>query len=154
MAWNINDYEPVADRIARFWDKYPNGRIHTEIALINEIQVVVKASVWRDISETLATTIDFAQETIGSSNINKGSFLENCATSAIGRALADLGFSPKGKRPSMEEMVSAWIGQAKAAHEAGNIDVLRAIYAEADKGGAPSDTLDRIAKLAKPLKTE
>lgn len=154
MAWNINDYEPVADRIARFWDKYPNGRIHTEIVLINEIQVVVKASVWRDISETLATTIDFAQETIGSSNINKGSFLENCATSAIGRALADLNFSPKGKRPSIEEMVSAWIGQAKAAHAAGNLDVLRKIYAEAVAGKAPADTLKEIANLAESLKTE
>lgn len=154
MAWNINDYEPVADRIARFWDKYPNGRIHTEIVLINEIQVVVKASVWRDISETLATTIDFAQETIGSSNINKGSFLENCATSAIGRALADLNFSPKGKRPSIEEMISVWIKQAKAAHAAGNLDVLRKIYAEADKGGANDDTLKEIADLAETLKTE
>lgn len=154
MAWNEKDYEPVADRITRFWDKYPNGRIHTEIVLINEIQVVVKASIWRDITEPMASTIDFAQETIGSSHINKGSFLENCATSAIGRALADLGFSPKGKRPSIEEMISAWIGQAKAAHAAGNINVLRNIYAEADKGGANDDTLKEIANLAESLKTQ
>ncbi len=154
MAFNPNEYESVSNRISQFWDKYPNGRIHTEIVLINEIQVVVKALVWRDISETQATTIDFAQETIGSSHINKGSFLENCATSAIGRALADLNFSPKGKRPSIEEMVSAWIGQAKAAHEAKNLDVLRKIYAEAIAGKAPADTLKEIANLAETLKTE
>jgi hypothetical protein len=154
MAFNYSEYESVSDRITKFWDKYPTGRIHTEIVLINEIQVVVKASVWRDIAETMASTIDFAQETIGSSHINKGSFLENCATSAIGRALADLGFSPKGKRPSIEEMITAWVGQARAAHEAGNINVLRNIYAEADKGGAPADTLKQIADLAETLKTE
>lgn len=154
MAWNMSDYEPVADRISRFWDKYPNGRIHTEIVLINEIQVVVKASVWRDIAEPLASTVDFAQETIGSSNINKGSFLENCATSAIGRALADLGFSPKGKKPSIEEMVSAWMGQAKAAHTAKNIDALRLVYAEAIQGNAPADTLTEIMKLASDLKAD
>lgn len=154
MAWNLSEYEPVADRITRFWDQYPNGRIHTEIVLINEIQVVVKASVWRDITEPMASTIDFAQETIGSSNINKGSFLENCATSAIGRALADLGFSPKGKRPSIEEMVSAWMGQAKAAHAAKNIDALRAVYADAIQGKAPADTLEQIMKLASELKAD
>jgi hypothetical protein len=153
MAFNLSDYEPVADRITRFWEQYPAGRIHTEIVLINEIQVVVKASVWRDIAEPMATTVDFAQETIGSSNINKGSFLENCATSAIGRALADLGFSPKGKRPSIEEMASTWTGQAKAAHSVGNIEVLRQVYAEAQKGGASADTLKVIAELAESLKT-
>jgi len=154
MAWNKDEYELVSDRIAKFWDQYPNGRIHTEILLINEIQVVVKASIWRDIAETLPSTIDFAQETIGSSHINKGSFLENCATSAIGRALADLGFSPKGKRPSIEEMVSAWMGQAKAAHTAKNIDALRLVYAEAIQGNAPADTLTEIMKLASDLKAD
>lgn len=154
MAWNMSDYEPVADRITRFWEKYPAGRIHTEIVLINEQQVVVKASIWRDIAEPQATTIDFAQETIGSTNINKGSFLENCATSAIGRALADLGFSPKGKRPSLEEMSKAWLADAKAAHEIKDLNGLRAVYKNAIAGKADTDTLSEIAKLAESLKAE
>lgn len=154
MAWNMSDYEPVADRITKFWEQYPAGRIHTEIVLINEQQVVVKASIWRDIAEDAATTIDFAQETIGSNNINKGSFLENCATSAIGRALADLGFSPKAKRPSAEEMNSAWIGQATSAHAAADLDALRGVYKAAIQAKADTDTLAKIAKLAEDLKTE
>lgn len=154
MAWNMSDYEPVADRIARFWEQYPAGRIHTEIVLINEIQVVVKASVWRDIAEPQATTIDFAQETIGSTNINKGSFLENCATSAIGRALADLGFSPKGKRPSLEEMSKAWLKDAEAAHQVKDLAGLRSVYKLAIAGKADTDTLAQIAKLAEELKAE
>jgi len=45
-----------------------------------------------------------AQEREGSSTVNKTSALENCETSAIGRALANLGYAAKGKRPSREEM--------------------------------------------------
>lgn len=103
----LDNYEPVADRIAKFWDKY-DGRIHTEIVLINETEVVIKASVFTSKDDTRPAAIDFAQETRGSSNINKQSFIENCATSAIGRALATLNFQPKkdGKavRASREEM--------------------------------------------------
>lgn len=154
MAWDMSSYEPVADRITRFWEKYPAGRIHTEIVLINEQQVVVKASIWRDIAEPLASTIDFAQETIGSTNINKGSFLENCATSAIGRALADLGFSPKGRRPSLEEMSKSWLIDAKAAHEVKDLNGLRSVYKNAIAGKADTDTLSEIAKLAESLKAE
>ena len=32
----MDNYEPVADRIAKFWEKHPNGRIHTEIKLITK----------------------------------------------------------------------------------------------------------------------
>jgi len=154
MAWNMSDYEPVAERITRFWDKYPNGRIHTEIVLINEQQVVVKASIWRDITEPQASTIDFAQETIGSSAINKGNFLENACTSAIGRALADLNFSPKGKRPSLEEMSKAWLKDAEAAHQVKDLAGLRTVYKQAIAGKADTDTLAQIAKLAEELKAE
>jgi len=104
----MDNYEPVSDRIGKFWDKHPNGRIHTEIKLINETEIVIMASVFTDREDMRAAAIDFAQETRGSSAINKTSFVENCATSAIGRALATLGFQTKkdGKtvRPSMEEM--------------------------------------------------
>ena len=44
----MDNYEPVADRIAKFWEKHPNGRIHTEIKLINETEIVIMASVYTD----------------------------------------------------------------------------------------------------------
>ena len=104
MAFNPQDYEPVESRIRRFWQDHENGRIHTEIVLINETEIVIKASVYADREDPRPVAIDFAQETRNSSPVNKISFVENCATSAIGRALATFSYSPKGKRPSQEEM--------------------------------------------------
>lgn len=104
MAFNPQDYEPVESRIRRFWQDHENGRIHTEIVLINETEIVIKASIYADREDPRPVAIDFAQETRNSSPVNKISFVENCATSAIGRALATFSYSPKGKRPSQEEM--------------------------------------------------
>ena len=73
----MDNYEPVADRIAKFWEKHPNGRIHTEIKLINETEIVIMASVYTDREDMRAAAIDFAQETRNSSPINKTSFIEN-----------------------------------------------------------------------------
>lgn len=160
MAFNLDDYEPVEARITAFWAKYPEGRIHTEIVLINEQQVVIKASVWTDREDQRPVTIDFAQETIGATNITKNSWLEVCATSAIGRALADLDFAKKGKRPSREEMRKAapvftprdWVGEAEKLRDAGDIEALRQVYQDAIKGKASNDTLETIKQFAEQAK--
>lgn len=157
----MDNYEPVADRIAKFWEKHPTGRIHTEIVLINETEVIIKASVFRDDQDNRPAAIDFAQETRGSSAINKTSFVENCATSAIGRALATLNFQPKkdGKavRPSLEEMTKAapkrnYAAEANVAALSGNAMELRGIYAAAKADGADATLLKQIEDLGKGLK--
>ena len=160
----MDNYEPVADRIAKFWAKHGNGRIHTEVVLINETEIVIKASIYTDREDARPAAIDFAQETRNSSAINKQNFIENCSTSAIGRALATLGFQPKrdGKavRPSQEEMLkvsSEAVGavvkdlESRASVLALSKDVegLRALYKEAQNAGAPKRTLDKITELAK-----
>ena len=162
----MDNYEPVSDRIQKFWAKYPTGRIHTEIKLINETEIVIQASIFTDREDTRPAAIDFAQETRGSSAINKTSFIENCSTSSLGRVLATLNFQPKrdGKtvRPSQEEMIkvsSEAIGavvkdlEARASVLALSKDVegLRALYSEAKNAGAPKKTLEKITELAKPL---
>jgi hypothetical protein len=165
MAFNLDDYEPVEARITAFWAKYPEGRIHTEIVLINEQQIVIKASVWTDREDQRPVTVDFAQETIGATNITKNSWLEVCATSAIGRALADLDFAKKGKRPSREEMRKAkpsgaryvpaptnWLAEAEKFAEAKDVDGLRALYQSAVKHVAGAEILDAIKVLADTLK--
>lgn len=159
----MDNYEPVAERIAKFWDKYPNGRLHTEIVLINETEVVIKASAFTDREDTRAASIDFAQETRNSSSINKTSFIENCATSALGRCLATLNFQPKkdGKviRPSREEMKKTVTKPATdfstrlaflTAQK--DLDGLRELYKEAQTLGANADTLAEIKKAADSLK--
>lgn len=155
----LDDYEPVADRIKKFWDKYPNGRILTEIKLINETEVVVQASIFTDREDVRPASVDWAHETRGSSNINRASFLENCSTSAIGRGLATLGFSTK-KRPSREEMEKVTAGhrdyliQASEAADNKDLETLRSIYAAAVKSQADNNILEAIMKLADGLKVK
>lgn len=107
MPFNLQDYEPVEERLARFWGKHPNGRIRTEIISSDEKTVVMLALVFRDAGDNLAAATGHAQETIGSTPVNRTSWVENCETSAIGRALANLGYAPKGVRASREEMEKA-----------------------------------------------
>jgi len=107
------DYEPVDFRIHRFYDRHPEGRILTDLHSVqrNEDgsarQYVFKAEVFRDVHSPIPDATGFAEETVGISTGPRASLLETCETSAIGRALANLGFSPKGFRPSAEEMQKA-----------------------------------------------
>lgn len=160
----LDNYEPVADRIAKFWDKFPTGRLHTEIVLINETEIVIKASAFTDRDDPRPAAIDFAQEARGSSNINKQSWVENCSTSALGRVLATLNFQPKrdGKavRPSREEMQSVapskqsarnWSAEATVLVGTQDVEGLRKLHADAKAGGASADMLKSIANLGKSL---
>lgn len=103
--FDMSQYSTVAERIDKFWDKFPEGRLHTELVHFSPEQVVIRAEVYLDRNESRPVTVDYAEERLDSSPVNRVSMVENCATSAIGRALADLGGEFTGsKRPSAEEM--------------------------------------------------
>jgi hypothetical protein len=104
---SIEDYEPVASRLARFWEKHPEGRVITKLITIEGDRVVVQADNYVDREDDRPIATDFAEEIRGSNNVNKTSHVENACTSAIGRALADCDFASSTdwtKRPSREEM--------------------------------------------------
>ena len=104
------DYETVASRLTRFRKVHPNGRITCEILQDDGKAIVMRASVgFLDVG-TIAT--GHAEEIRGSSNINKTSALENCETSAIGRALAAAGFESGGSIASADEVEIAVARQA------------------------------------------
>jgi hypothetical protein len=161
MAFDLSTYEPVSERILKFWAKYPNGRLHTEIVLINENEIVVKASAYTDKEDARPAAIDFAQETRGSSHINKNNFLENGITSSLGRVINTLGLGAKGsKRPSREEMYKViaaernWIEEASTAASNNDIETLRVIYSSAEKSQVDNEILEAIKKLADSLKSK
>lgn len=155
MSFIPADYETVDSRIHRFWEQYPNGRIITSIMEVTETGGIFKAEIYTDREDTRPVAVDFAEERIGSSPVNKTSWLENGITSAIGRALADLGFSARGKRPSAEEMSKVdrskkfdWIAEAKAKTLA---DEVRSVYARAKTAGADGSVLAQIQQIGAAL---
>lgn len=105
------DYVMVNQRVKAFRMVYPNGRIETEIISLNNGTVTFKATVYDGTGYILAN--GYAQEKESSSFINKTSFIENCETSAIGRALGFCGFGIDSSIASYEEVANAMKNQGK-----------------------------------------
>lgn len=87
------EYKTVALRVAEFREKYPNYYLTTEIVKIDDDQCIIKAYVGqhKDDGSVQTFATGHAQEFRKASQINGTSYVENCETSAIGRALACLG---------------------------------------------------------------
>jgi hypothetical protein len=133
--FNLADYEPVEVRLEKFIKDYPSFRIATELEVVEASRYIVKAYLYKDAGDSLAWATGYAEETVSSRGVNQTSALENCETSAIGRALANAGYAPKGKRPSREEMTKVVLPRvAKPAVQ----DLVQAIQA-ADKEPAEQD---------------
>lgn len=102
--FNLEDYETVEERLVKFWKEHPDGQIHTRIIEHTASRFIVEASIFRTEADARPWTTGLAEETIQGRGVNATSALENCETSAIGRALANAGYATKGKRASREEM--------------------------------------------------
>jgi hypothetical protein len=103
MGFNLDDYETVEERLIKFWKGNPEGRIVTTLLSGSGSQFIVRAELYKDGSDSIWTT-GLAEETVQGRGVNSTSALENCETSAIGRALANAGYATKGKRASRSEM--------------------------------------------------
>ena len=102
--FNLDDYETVEDRLLKYWKDHPDGQIHTEVVEATASRFIVKALIYRTEADVRPWTTGLAEETVQGRGVNATSALENCETSAIGRALANAGYATKGKRASREEM--------------------------------------------------
>ncbi len=107
------DYVDVAQRIKAFRKLYPEGTIETELLHMSDGIVTFKAIV-KNGDLILAT--GHAQEKESSSFINKTSYIENCETSAVGRALGMLGIG-ETSIASLEEVANAINNQGKVRSE-------------------------------------
>jgi hypothetical protein len=104
MALPLEGYETVAERIEKFWVKYPNGRIDVKIVFQDGTRYIIQTDIYKDLGDALPFATDFAEEIRSTANRFP---LENCSTSSIGRSLHTGGlskFSENQNRPSLEEM--------------------------------------------------
>ena len=106
MAFNLDEYTPVSERIKQFWIDHPNGAIHSELVYDDGTRCVIKTTLWLDKDDTQPTAIDYAEELLTDRGVNSTSRIENCATSSQGRSLAAAGYlgADWTKKPSREEM--------------------------------------------------
>jgi hypothetical protein len=104
------DYAEVNQRIKAFRMVYPEGTINTEIISLENSVCTMKATAMNE-GKILGT--GFAQEKEGSTFINKTSYIENCETSAVGRALGMCGFGIDTSVCSAEELQNALNNQNK-----------------------------------------
>lgn len=102
--FDLSEYEPVEDRLRKFWADHPEGRVLTDLVAYGDGQFIIRAEVYFDREDARPVATGFAEERVSDRGVNQTSALENGETSAIGRALANCDYAPKGKRPSREEM--------------------------------------------------
>ena len=131
-------YSTVAERIALFYRSHPTGRIETDLISRDALSVTFKARVYRAESDTVPAATGWATEREGDGDINTVACLENTETSAIGRALANLGLTVTKQRPSIEEMRKA--ARARA-------------YRAASRAASAVETPDLSQPLAEPAAT-
>jgi len=118
MSFDLEGYAPVQERIGEFYRDFPHGCIKTRLVREDGPEVVFEARVYRTPEEVAAGvyTSGWAREVEGKNPVNRTSHLENCESSAIGRALANLGYSKDATRPSRSEMIK--VHRVRQEHDA------------------------------------
>lgn len=141
------EYAPVADRIRLFYAAHPTGRIVTKL-IERGPDVVFQALVYRSVDEARPAATGWASERVGDGDVNAVACLENTETSAIGRALANLGFTASRLRPSAEEVAKATRARSRLAAEPDVLQLLRT----AERAGLSSARADGLrARVARGL---
>lgn len=152
--FNPAEYETVDSRIQKFYEEHPGGRIVTDLVEsageAGSTRWVVKAAVFRETGYADPDGTGYAFEIDGQAGANRTSALENCETSAIGRALANIGYSG-AKRPSREEMRKTQTPEDSAArdkqvgewelaiNDAGSLAELQDVWNRAGAAGVTAD---------------
>jgi hypothetical protein len=157
--FNLADYQTVQERIDLLKATYPESRIVNRMIHIDETSIIVECSIYLKADDTLPTCVDLAHEVKDASPVNKTSWVENCTTSATGRSISLLGgaFSPKGKRPSREEMAKVQRATkaaqvtAEQVQSASSLAELTDLWSRATDSGDATKLIDKFTARKKEL---
>jgi hypothetical protein len=156
--FNLSEYETVDSRIHQFYESFKDGRIVTEMELIDmeKGHCIFKAYIYKDSVRTMADSTGYADGFRKDRGVDAQFWINNAETSSIGRALANLGLSAKGKRPSAEEM--AQVNAVKTKKPEVEKDYWTTPFGEQDeyikKVFAPASMEDAVNTVADILGTE
>lgn len=136
MAINLDNYEPVEERLMRFKKEYPNFRMKSDLLSmdgeIGKTRWVVMVSLYKDFDDEKPVSTGLAFEIDGVGMAQRAAALETCETSALGRALANIGFvgSRRVTREEMEKVSrhEAYEALKQAVHTAGDIPSLQGLW--------------------------
>lgn len=106
-------YITVNERIKEFHKLYPNGSISSYFVSQENGKAIMKCTVTPDVAKPERVFTGVAYENEGSTYINKTSYIENCETSAVGRALGMLGIGIDVSVASADEVTNAVNNQGK-----------------------------------------
>lgn len=104
MAFNMDDYVDVHKRIEKFYEKFPEGSVQTSIVRLDDHLVVMRAEVYRHPADERPAIAHSQLGIPGKTNYTRDSEIENAETSAVGRAIAFLGFEVKNGIASGQEV--------------------------------------------------
>lgn len=141
MRFDLSQYETVQERLDIFHKQFPDGRVITQLLEASPTRYIVLTSLYRTSAiheQPFATGL--AEETVGSSPVNKTSAIENCETSSLGRALRNGGI---GKNASREEMQKVERGNAIKPEP---LKVVRTAYEVRELADA-CETIDQLREL-------
>ena len=137
MRFNPEEYITVHERIEKFYAKFPQGRIITTILEHDREAgfVLVRAEVYREPDDALPAATGHAYELRSAGHVQQGSYVEVGETSAVGRALALLGFEVRRGIANREEIERGARKQQAAAANARQTEAAR----PAEKDGPPQE---------------
>lgn len=141
------DYAEVPQRIKAFRMLCPHGAIVTELVSNENGVCVFRATIYSDDGKILGTGTAFEKES--SSFLNKTSYIENCETSAVGRALGMCGFGIDTSVASYEEVANAIGNQNKESKPKETADYRIMLIAELKRRGIDTNAFSKEHNMNK-----
>jgi len=104
--FNLSDYEPVENRIRAFWQKYPNGRLLTDLQRTERpdgrIEWICRTEAYTNSDDVRPQSTGFATEIEGTSPVNRANASENCRPQVLDVVLQILDSPQKASVPAVK----------------------------------------------------